>query len=179
MKKLIGITGKAGSGKDTVAAYLGQAFNFQSVAFADPIRDGMRGMLGLEDKHFQHPGKEAVLPEFGKSPRQMMQTLGTQWARDCVNKDLWLILAAKKVKALHFEGFNVAVTDVRFNNEADYIRASGGSIWHVSRDGASTPHAHSSEAGVFFEGSDKTLDNNGSLYSLYTQVNSLWEKDRE
>lgn len=173
-QRIIGITGLAGSGKDTVAAYLKASFNFETVAFAEPIRDGMRAMFGLEDKHFQHPGKEVVLPEFGKSPRQMMQTLGTQYGRDCVNKDLWLILAGKKISTLHSKGFNVALTDVRFENEAEYVRKAGGVVWHVSRAVAGTPHAHASEAGVAFVDGDGVIDNNGSLLGLYMQVDELW-----
>ena len=177
-KKLIGIAGKAGSGKDTVADYLKANYNFESVAFAEPIREGMRAMLKLEDEHFQHPGKEVVLEEFGKSPREMMQTLGTDWARDCVNKDLWLILAAKSVKEWHYQGYNVVITDVRFANEADYIRKHGGVVWHINRADAGTPHGHVSEAGVAFDTRDEVIDNNGTLYKLYQQVNSLWAKER-
>lgn len=179
VKKLIGITGCAGSGKDTVAAYLKSNYNFDSVAFAEPIRDGMRAMFGLEDKHFQHPEKETVLQEFGKSPRQMMQTLGTQYGRECVNKDLWLILAGKKIAKHYLDGFNVALTDVRFDNEAEYVRNAGGVVWHVSRAVAGTPHIHASEAGVAFIQGDEVIDNNGTLYGLYLQVNELLNSNEE
>lgn len=168
--KLIGLTGKAGSGKDTVANYLKKDHWWQSVAFADPIRAGMRAIIGLEDKHFQHPDKEVVLPEFGKSPRQMMQTLGTEWGRECVNQDLWLILADKKIKQFHAQGFNVAVTDVRFENEAEFIRKQGGTIVHVHRDVAGTPHNHPSEAGVDYCEQDIIIFNNASLIDLYDAV---------
>lgn len=179
MKKLIGITGKAGSGKDTVAAYLKDHYNFESVAFAEPIRDCVRALFGLEDKCFQHPDKEVVLPGYGKSPRQIMQTLGTDWGRVCVNQDLWLILAGKEIKKLHSQGYNVVITDVRFENEVEYIRKRGGVIWHVARASAGTPHGHVSEAGVAFADGDEMIDNNGALHSLYQQVNALWAKGRK
>jgi hypothetical protein len=169
--RLIGIAGKAGSGKDTVADYLKKHHNFESVAYADPIRAGMRAIFGLRDVHFQHPCKEIVIAEYGKSPRQMMQTLGTDWARNLVNNDLWLILAGKRISALHEQHINVVVTDVRFENEANYIRKQGGEVWHISRSAAGTPHTHASEAGIAFNGvSDSALDNNGTLLELYTQV---------
>lgn len=179
MTKLIGLTGKAASGKDTVANYLKATYGFKSLALAEPIRAGMRAMLGMEDKHFQHPDKEVVLQEFGKSPREMMQTLGTQWARTLVHQDLWLILAGKKVVAYKSEGFNVAITDVRFANEAEYVRAQGGVVWHVSRAVAGTPHKHASEAGVAFVNGDKVIDNNGTLFNLYQQINELWREARQ
>lgn len=167
---LIGIAGLAGSGKDTVADFLKAHRNFKSVAFADPIRAGMKAITGLTDEYFQHPAKEVVLDIFGKSPRQMMQTLGTEWGRNSVNEDLWLILAGMKVDTHHDEGYNVAITDVRFENEAAYIRNNGGCIWHIKRGTAGTKHLHASEAGVAFDEGDEVVNNNGTLAELYEQV---------
>jgi hypothetical protein len=164
-------TGKAGSGKDTAANFLKQHYNFKSVAFADPIRAGMRAICGLEDKHFQHPEKEVVLPEFGKSPRQMMQTLGTEWGRVSVNQDLWLILAGKKVAEYKEAGYNVVITDVRFENEAEWLRSQGGVLVHVIRPNAgTTPHGHASEAGVKQEAKDFLIYNTGTLEDLRDKV---------
>lgn len=172
---LLGFTGKAGSGKDTAANFLKQYYAFKSVAFADPIRAGMRAICGLEDKHFQHPDKEVVLPEFGKSPRQMMQTLGTEWARERVHQDFWLILAGKKVAEYQEAGYNVAITDVRFENEAAWLRSKGGILVHVIRPNAgTTPHAHASEAGVKQEYMDWVIYNTSTLQDLYTNVQNLW-----
>lgn len=177
--RLIGIAGSAGSGKDTAASFLKEGFNYKSVAFADPIRAGMKSIIGLQDKHFQHPTKEVVLPEFGKSPRQMMQTLGTDWARELVHKDFWLILAGKNIERIRMDGYHAVVTDVRFENEAKYIRESGGAIWHMKRDGAGTPHVHASEAGVPFAEGDETIDNSGTLGQLLQQVKLLAAKERK
>lgn len=171
--KLIGIAGTAGSGKDTAADFLKLHYNYKSVAFADPIRAGMKAIAGLEDKHFQHPTKEIVLVEFGKSPRQMMQTLGTDWARELVHKDFWLILAGKHVENIHKDGYHAVITDVRFENEANYVRSKGGVVWHLKRNGAGTEHVHASEAGVAFLDGDSVIDNNGSLLNLYMQVSEL------
>jgi hypothetical protein len=176
MKKiLIGFTGVAGSGKDTAANWLKHLYGFKSVAFADPIRNGMRAIIGLEDKHFQHPDKEVVLPEFGKSPRQMMQTLGTEWGRDCVNQDLWLILAGKKVDEYQNDGYHVAITDVRFENEAEWLRNKGGLIVHIKR-GQSSAVAHVSEAGVQATNEDWVIYNNGPLSNLYHRVEMAFMK---
>lgn len=171
--KLIGITGRAGSGKDTVAAYMCANYGFESLAFADPIRAGMRAIVGLEDYQFSHPHKEVVLEEFGKSPRQMMQALGTDWARSLVHQDFWIILAGKEISSLQDDYIEVVVTDVRFENEAEFLRNKGGEIWHINREGAGTPHSHASEAGIQRKPEDKVLDNNSSLYALFRQVDNL------
>lgn len=169
---LIGMAGKAGSGKDTAANFLKEHYPFRSVAFADPIRAGMTAMLGLEAKHFAHPFKEEVIPEIGKSPRQMMQALGTEWARECVNVDLWLILAKKKVDEYHADGYDVVITDVRFENEAAMIRNAGGTIVHIVR-GNGTAVAHASEAGVKVHENDYYINNNGTLEDLYSLMDGL------
>lgn len=172
---LVGFTGRAGSGKDTAANYLKQKYPFKSVAFADPIRAGMRAMIGLEDKHFAHPDKEVVLPELGKSPRQMMQTLGTEWGRVTVNEDIWLILAGKKIQEFHEQGYGAIITDVRFENEAAWVRKNGGLIVHVLRDTAGTPHVHASEAGVKASAIDYIIYNNRTLEDLYANVETMYQ----
>lgn len=167
---LIGVTGKAASGKDTVGNYLKTVQGFEGVAFADSIRDGMRAMFGFTDKHFAHPDKEVVLPQYGKSPRQMMQTLGTEWGRQCVNEDLWLIVAGEKVQKFHDFGFDVVITDVRFLNEAEWVRANGGVVWHVVRQGIAGVSEHLSEAGVSFEQGDVIIENDSTIQALHVRV---------
>lgn len=170
MKRLIGLTGKAGSGKDTVADYLKLRHEYMKVAFATPLKNGIKAMLDLTDVDLDHPKKEQVIDDIGKSPRQMMQTLGTEWGRNCVNTDLWLILAKRKIDLYHGAGYDVVITDCRFENEAKFIRDNGGTVVHILRDGAGTPHAHASEAGVSAEYNDYVLSNNGPIASLYEQV---------
>lgn len=171
MSLLIGMAGKAGSGKDTVGNYLKSVQQFEGVAFADAIRDGMRAMFGFTDKHFAHPHKEEVLEQYGKSPRQMMQTLGTEWGRQCVNENLWLIVAGEKVKKFHDSNTDVVITDVRFENEAKWVRENGGVIWHVFRPGLGEVAAHTSESGVmFYPTHDVIIDNSGTIHDLHAKV---------
>ena len=183
MGKIIGIHGKAGSGKDTVADYLLDFWrsDFRSLAFADPIRSAMKEIFGWDDSHFQHPKKNEVDPVFNISPRKAMQLLGTEWGRNLVNDKLWLILAEKKTEPLIGAGFNVLFRDCRFENEAEWIRKNGGVIWHIERDaknitsGAGTEKAHVSEAGIKFVKGDKRINNNETLGYLYDAVDNLAE----
>ena len=124
--KIIGLSGKARSGKDTAAGMLKTAFNAKTVAFADPIRDAMRVLFDFNEEHFNGSLKEVVVPWIGKSPRQLMQTLGTEWGRNIVNNDIWRILAARKIEQITDSFDHAVVTDVRFENEAEMIRSMGG-----------------------------------------------------
>lgn len=176
--KLIGLAAKARSGKDTAAnMVLTFAPWTATLSFAQPIRDAMTAIFGFGYEHFHGALKEVVIPEYGKSPRQMMQYLGTEWGRNCVHTDLWLTLAGKKIAQAKAEGKNVIVTDVRFENEAEFIRGLGGTIWHIERGEKQAVNAHASEAGVAVRKDlgDIVIDNNGTLDDLFENVSAAWE----
>lgn len=167
---LVGITGRAGSGKDTIGDYLKANYNFRSVSFAAPLKEGVKAMFGLDNTHLDHPLKEQMLEDIGKSPRQLMQLLGTEYGRNLVHQDLWLLLANKKVEAYASLGFNVCITDVRFENEAEFVRKQGGTILHVERGVSGTKFSHPSEAGVEMAQGEFKIENNGTMDELYKSV---------
>lgn len=170
--RLIGLTAPARAGKDTVGTILRDYAAMQLVSFAEPIRKALRAMLGLTDEHFHGSLKEVPIDYLGKSPRQLMQTLGTEWGRGLVNDDIWLLLAKETYSKHIANNVGVVITDVRFENEASLIRASGGQIWHILRGDAPKVSKHPSEAGVAFQPAlgDIQIDNNGSLAELKQKV---------
>jgi hypothetical protein len=170
MTVIIVIKGIAGSGKDTIANYLKANYNFRSASFAAPLKEGVKAMFGLDDTHLDHPLKEQLLPDIEKSPRQLMQLLGTEYGRNLVHKDLWLILAKKKIDAYLALGYNVCLTDCRFDNEAEMVKANGGTILRVERGEAGTKFLHPSEAGITGDMVDYSIQNNSTMDFLYKQV---------
>lgn len=179
-KPIIGIAAKAYNGKDEVAQYLEQRHGFWKVAFADPIKDMLLipafGEFGLTRQHFIDPDlKEAPLELLGgKSPRQLMQLLGTEWGRNLVSTELWIRLAARHVERLSqlktVDG--IVIVDVRYENEAEWVRSIGGQVWHLVRPGARRASSHSSEDGVavFFPKKDGYLNNDGTLEQLHARI---------
>lgn len=169
--KIIGLTGRARSGKDSVGGMLRNTFGFKTLAFADPIRQMLAAGLGLTPGHFEGKLKEEVIDWLGKSPRQLMQTLGTEWGRSLISPTIWLDIAERKTLQYNADRFNVVITDVRFDNEASLIRKMGGEVWHIYRPGqAINDSAHVSEAGVTFCTEDRRIDNDGSLADLFNEV---------
>lgn len=172
--KIIGITGPARSGKDSLAsALLKVAANGERMSFAAPIRSFVAGLLDVTVRELEDsPIKEAPQADFGgKSPRQMMQTLGTEWGRDLIDPNLWITVARRRLErfaAMHpsVRPDVVVFSDVRFENEAAMIRALGGHIIHMSRPDAQAVNAHVSEAGVAAAEQDTTVFNHGSLSGL-------------
>jgi hypothetical protein len=163
---LIGISGPARSGKDTAGQYLINMRNFRKISFAEPIKAALRAMLGLTHEHTDGALKDVVLEPYGVTPRRMMQTLGTEWGRGIINADIWLLRAGIVAEEWRAEGVKgVVVTDVRFENEASWVRERGRLI-HVRRDARLRDvqiEAHESEAGIAVDESDCLVVNNGSL----------------
>lgn len=174
---LVGLHGPATCGKDTVGRILRDEFGLERVAFADSIRDGLKGIFRFNDLDFEGASKEAIIEWIGKSPRQLMQTLGTEWGRGLVREDIWLLLAERKIDKLREERYiPVVITDVRFENEAELIRSKGGTIWHIYRKDAVQVQSHTSESGVKFRADlgDIRVDNNGTLQDLRAEVIDLY-----
>lgn len=168
---LIGIAGKAGSGKDTVGNYLGSKHHFVRTAFAGPLKQ-MLCSIGINEP--AREDKEKIMPEWGFSYRQAAQLLGTEWGR-ALNPDIWLNIMERRITANIKFGAATVVTDVRFENEADLIRSRGGHIVHLLGRSYKTDNAeHKSETGVIFNAaSDILLVNNGTLEQLFKAVDSI------
>jgi len=169
---LIGFTGPACSGKDTACDYLTQTYHFRKYSFAAPIKRALMAMFGLSIQHVDGDLKECNLDWLGKSPRQLMQTLGTEWGRNEVCSDLWVkVLAHETINdmalAEEFEEVWVGViSDIRFPEEAVWIRENGGIIVHISRSYIKSVSPHTSENGIAIHTNDAVISNNGTIQEL-------------
>ena len=173
---IIGLTGAAFAGKDSAANYLSRAHNFSVFAFADPIRKALIAGLDLDPSVFQPENKETVIDWLGISPRQLMQSLGTDWGRERVCASIWVNLMLRRIKrSAHSGDVDIVISDVRFLREAQLIYSIGGTVWRVIRPhAATTAHAHHvSElegAGIVVE---RNIINDGTLEQLYEAVDAI------
>ena len=85
---LIGLAGAARSGKSTAAAELAAQHGFIHYAFAQPLKAMLAEGLNLSAAQLEGAEKEAPLPWLGKSPRELLQTLGSEWGRKLVHREL-------------------------------------------------------------------------------------------
>lgn len=130
---LVSFVGSIGAGKSTCAKYLEENHGFTRVRFAGPLKDMMKA-IGLTDAQVDGDEKEISLPILGgKTPRHAMQTLGTEWGRDCMGPHFWKDLWKSKVKKILDSGGRVVVDDCRFENEDVEIRNLGGIHVRVHR----------------------------------------------
>lgn len=162
--RLIGIAGKARSGKDTAAKYLLNKLGgeWYIASFADP----MKAMLNAIDIDCSDEAKDLSINQYGLSTRRMLQTLGTEWGRDRNGNNFWLDVFSRSNA-----GQCVIVPDVRFENEADLIREHGLLICIEGRGGIEGDHA--SERKLDFNEDDIFVDNRGSLSELYARLDSI------
>lgn len=168
---IIGLCGAAGSGKNAVAGILSILYGFKSLALADPLYDAVAAITGLTVKELQDRRlKEQPIDWIGKSPRQLLQSLGTEWGRGLVSESLWVDHLFRRLDGLTAAGVDAVVTDVRFDNEARLLRERyNARIWQVIRPTGTVAGAamqHASEAGISQELIDVTIGNSSGLAYL-------------
>lgn len=188
---LIGLAGLARSGKDTAASYMAKELGLFTYSFAGPLKDMLRSAFG---NHFHGGDRERICKETGVSYRVMMQTLGTEWARS-LHPDVWTNLAKTKwewvkggcpvdhsqsilqnvVMGALDQHSGMVISDVRFDNEAEWIRSEGGIIIHVERDSAEKvgTAGHASEAGLTKIHGDLVVENNSTLEAYHDALDYL------
>jgi len=172
---LIGLTGKAQAGKDTVGSILFLNHGFMRVAFADPVKEAAAAMydLSLVDFH-DNALKERIDHRWGMSPRSMVQQLG-EMVKERFGPDFWVDNWFHRYSKVG-ESNHVIVTDVRFDNEAQRIIDLGGVIIEVLRNdsGLSGDNAaHVSEAGIKRKLINCTIVNNSTKRNLAAYMDIL------
>lgn len=169
---IIGLSGYAQSGKDTIAKTLIEEYGYRRIGFADPIREFL-----LRINPILHDGRRVGewVKEFGwditkaqTEARRLLQETGMV-AREMFGQHFWIILALLDVKSTD----KVVITDVRFTNEADMIKTMGGKVWRVVRPGVGPVNNHVSESDMDSYSVDHTIVNDGGLQNLQDQVRSL------
>ena len=165
--EVIGLTGYAQSGKDTVASILVEKYGYRRIAFADKIRDflyGINPMVACSPTGYLQDLVNLVgWNEAKKEPqvRRLLQDLGIS-ARELLDENIWITSALGKINS----GERVVVTDVRFENEAMMIKLMGGQLWRVKRVGVGPVNDHVSESELDGYKVDQIFVNNGSIEDL-------------
>lgn len=156
MPRVLGITGRKRSGKDTLARTLIEYGGpWERVAFADAIKElatsvispDILGTDGDKEREYQAAVNiddwlpllsEALGFELkprklrAKSPRQLLQYLGSEYVRS-VRPGYWLHQVREKIESAPHKRF--IVSDVRMADEAALVRELGGKVIEVRRLG--------------------------------------------
>jgi len=165
-KMIIGLSGRAGSGKDEVAKVLVDLYGYKRIAFADAIRDALYELNPLVSDRIRVAD---LVDEYGWDfakknfeVRRLLQIFGTEVGRKQFGEDVW---AMKVLDGLDF-GDKVVVTDVRFGNEYYGIKWNHGEVWRVERPNIEPVNDHISEHALDNWEFDRVIKNEGSLDDL-------------
>jgi adenosyl cobinamide kinase/adenosyl cobinamide phosphate guanylyltransferase len=168
---IIGLSGYARSGKDTVAQYLVENYGYERIAFADPIKN-----LLLEMNPILYNGGRlsSLVRDYGwdvakanSEVRRLLQSLGLG-ARTVLNEDIWVSNAMLNMMDITK---NYVVTDVRFKNEAEMIKSLYGEVWRVKRIGVDAVNSHVSESELDGWKFDQIIANAGTIDELQFLIN--------
>lgn len=179
MGQLIGLSGAARAGKDSLAGFIISASahwgkgQFIKYGFADPIKEVGRTLFGWDERHANGSLKEVIDPFWGFSPRTFYQLLGTQFAREMLRDDFWIRMAEKLTQTQE----NIIISDVRFPNEVDFILKNGGTWIRVIRPDQQLIGAtgHVSENAISEElfQKAKVVYNSGSMDHLEAEARKI------
>jgi hypothetical protein len=152
--KHIGLIGLAGSGKDTAAKAL-TSLGYNRVAFADELKFCAHqfGWKGEKDERGR-----AMLQDLGMAVRKY-------------DPYHWIAYVEK----WHNRKEHVVYTDVRFQNEADFVRSKGGIIVRIVRPGIISGN-HESELKQADIPADIEIVNDGSIEDLHNKIRAILTK---
>lgn len=176
---IIGLSGKAQAGKDTVAAILVEDYGFTRLAFADVIKaavyvlDPIISLSGLRLQHLVDTNGWEAAKQFPEV-RRLLQVFGSEVGRDLIDEQIWIELTMNGIKS----NGNFVISDVRFRNEAEEIKYQGGQVWRITRAINSTIDFHRSETELDSWNFDQYIPNNGSVEDLRNEVKEVMWKNR-
>lgn len=176
---IVGLTGKKRAGKDTVANVLVEEFGFERVAFADVMKDAALALDPLIPDGLFLSRLSTIVREDGwerakdrhKEVRRTLQRLGTELGRNLFGEDFWVERALAPLEPGYRD---YVITDCRFPNEADAVRAlSGGKIFRVLRPAIVSTDSHASEVAMDGYEVDAEILNETTIEALQQTTRSL------
>ena len=142
-KRIIGLVGFKGSGKNTVGEYLVVNHGFTAMSFAAAVKNTVAALWGWprhllegdtqESRIWREEQDDYWTNRIGKriTPREQLQFLSTELVKNQIHDDFWLMRLRQQLME---NPSSVTITDVRFPNEIKMIQELGGEVWLVQRE---------------------------------------------
>lgn len=198
--QIIGLCGYKGSGKDTFADYIVQNDNYIKIAFADYIKNALMELFDWDISSFEQHNKEVEDTYWGTTPRMMCQQLGTDFLRihckDKISQKFLLPNNEEYKSSFHIKRINkdiikyyninsetkIVITDIRFQDEADYVKKLGGIVVKINRPNLKKNafSNHSSESNIDnINNINFQIDNSGTISQFIKKIRLIVEHIEE
>ncbi len=156
---IIAICGAKRSGKDTLANHLINAYAYNKLGFADPLKFAVGILFGFTEEQvgigYDGDDKDILDEKWGITPRQALQFFGTEVMQHKIqellpNMDrrflaLSLVSRMRELQNMHVKKLNFVISDMRFLHEYEELKQMGDVfVIRVEREHADTP-LHCSE----------------------------------
>lgn len=180
MKTIIGLSGYARTGKDTVADLLRER-GFRRIAFADALRDALYALNPhiqvspptggfeplrdvIDNIGWEHAKTQA--PEV----RQLLQRLGTEVGREQFGQNFWVNLTFLKIMGSTHDHW--VIPDCRFPNEHKAVKDNGGIMFRIIRPDFGPANDHISEVAIDDHQFDSYLLNDAGIAELREELDN-------
>jgi hypothetical protein len=144
-----------------------------------PFKLATQSFFDLSDKQTWDSYYSNMIDEFwGMSPKQMFDLVESLSIKDFPDyferrAQRPITQPTREIPSLS-ESDIIIIKDIRFENEADFLRRHNGTIWHIIRNDAQKVNAHPSELGIEAREQDVVINNNGTLEQLVIAVEKEW-----
>lgn len=176
---IIGLSGYAQSGKDTVGRILVERHGFRRVSFADKLREVALAIdpIIFEVEEYEENDQVRLSEIVGwdgwdaakvnyPEVRRLLQAIGTEAGRNILGEDVWVNAALAWVMPHE----DIVITDVRFPNEYEALYNKGARLWRVVRQGTGPVNDHPSETALDGYKFDSLIFNNTTIADLERRV---------
>lgn len=182
---IVGITGRIGSGKDTIAEYLIDNYGYQRMSYASTLKDAVAAIFHWDRTMLEGDTKESRVQReqvdewWAKrlniphlTPRWVLQYFGTDVCRKAFHDDIWIASLENKLSRM---GENVVISDCRFPNEFYSLKRLGATTLRVERGEKPKWHmaaviVSKGEKHPMYSGSLKYLEEQGVHASEYSSI---------
>lgn len=180
----LAFAGLPGHGKSSASKIVAEYLNKERQqlasikSFAHAIKSIVSIMFGIElGDMYDEVKKEEVVERLGKSPRQLLQEVGTDLIRNNLNAqvpdlkiqgaDLWAEIVFQSIRTTP-ESEPILIDDCRFDNEYEGLKKLGFTVIRILRPSVAAPSTlHASDNGC---GYDELLINDGTFEELRAKL---------
>ena len=183
LPSIIALCGYKGSGKDTIANYLVEKYNYKHYKISDKLKEIIKILFDLSDNDLEQK-KEEVNDKWNTTPRRLMQFIGTdmfqyklQELLPNINRDFWIksLFTKDLMNKINNENYKIVISDLRFLHEYEIISNLyvSYSILKVKNNRIEQNDNHISENEFNQININGIINNNSNLETLYNNINNI------